>query len=67
MRKIYIGVPAATEERSVIDASYSASELIFFDDLVGQKAYQDDPIHQQFVADCSALWEKVVVYDTVDA
>lgn len=63
VRKMHIGVPAATEERSVVDASYSASELLFFDDLAGQKLYQDDPIHQKFITDCSHLWQKVVVYD----
>ncbi len=67
VRKIYIGVPAATEDRTVVDSSYSASELLFFDDLAGQETYQVDPVHQQFIADCSHLWEKVVVYDTVDA
>lgn len=66
VRQIHIGVPAATEARSVVDASYSASEILFFDNLADQKAYQDDPIHQKFIADCSQLWEKVVVYDAVD-
>ncbi|HVF80438.1 MAG TPA: Dabb family protein [Flavisolibacter sp.] len=66
VRNIYIGVPAATEDRTVVDSSYSASELLFFDDLAGQKTYQDDPIHQKFIADCSHLWEKVIVYDVVD-
>ena len=65
VRELYIGLPAATEQRSVVDSSYSVSELLFFEDLSGQKAYQDDPIHQKFVADCSHLWEKVVVYDSV--
>ncbi len=64
VRQMHIGVPAATENRSVVDHSYSASELLFFDDLAGQKAYQDDPIHQKFIQDCSHLWEKVIVYDT---
>ncbi|MDB5208934.1 MAG: Stress responsive alpha-beta barrel domain protein, partial [Flavisolibacter sp.] len=53
-------------DRTVVDSSYSASELLFFDDLAGQKVYQDDPIHQKFIADCSHLWEKVIVYDAVD-
>ncbi len=66
VRNIYIGVPAATEDRTVVDSTYSASELLFFNDLAGQEAYQVDPIHQKFIADCSQLWEKVVVYDTVD-
>jgi hypothetical protein len=66
IRRLHIGLPAATEERSVVDASYNVSELMFFDDLAGQKAYQDDPIHQKFIADCAHLWGKVVVYDSVD-
>ncbi|MEJ7914501.1 MAG: Dabb family protein [Chitinophagaceae bacterium] len=66
VQRIHIGLPAATEDRTVVDSSYSASELLFFNDLAGQKAYQDDPIHLKFIADCSSLWEKVVVYDSVD-
>lgn len=66
VRRIHIGVPASTEQRSVVESSYSVSELLFFDDLAGQKTYQDHPIHQQFIKDCSHLWEKVVVYDSVD-
>lgn len=66
VRNIHIGLPAATEERSVVDSSYSVSELLFFDDLAGQKTYQDHPIHQKFIADCGHLWEKVIVYDAID-
>jgi hypothetical protein len=66
IRLLHIGVPAATELRPVVDASYSASELMIFDDLEGQKIYQDHPIHQKFIADCSHLWDKVIVYDSMD-
>jgi hypothetical protein len=66
VRKIHIGVPAATELRPVVEAGYSASELLFFDDPAGQKTYQDHPVHQKFVQDCSHLWEKVIVYDAMD-
>ena len=66
VRTLHIGVPAETEHRPVVDASYSASELMFFDDLEGQKVYQDHPIHQKFIDDCSQLWERVVVYDAMD-
>jgi hypothetical protein len=66
VRKIHIGVPASTEKRDVVDNSYSASELIFFDDVAGQDAYQVHPIHVKFVEDCSSLWQKVVVYDAVE-
>lgn len=64
--KLYIGVPASTEKRHVVDNSYHASELMFFDNLEDQEAYQNDPIHKKFVEDCSHLWEKVIVYDVRD-
>ncbi|WP_369978055.1 Dabb family protein [Xanthomonas bundabergensis] len=63
VRGIHIGVPAETEQRGVVDGSYSASELLFFDDVAGQNAYQVHPVHKQFVAECEHLWQRVVVYD----
>jgi hypothetical protein len=67
VRGAHFGVPASTEKRDVVDNSYSASEILFFDDTAGQKTYQDHPIHKQFVADCSHLWQRVVVYDAIAA
>jgi hypothetical protein len=67
VRSAHFGVPASTEKRDVVDNSFSVSEILYFDDLAGQKIYQDHPIHQQFVADCSGLWSKVVVYDAIEA
>ena len=66
VRKIHIGVPASTEKRDVVDSSYSASELIFFEDVAGQDAYQVHPVHKKFVDQCSHLWQRVVVYDSMD-
>ena len=66
VKKLHIGVPASTEKRDVVDNSYSASELIFFDDVAGQDAYQVHPIHKKFVEECSHLWQKVIVYDSMD-
>jgi hypothetical protein len=66
VRSIYIGVPASTEKREVVDSSYAASELIFFDDVAGQDAYQVHPIHKKFVENYSHLWSKVIVYDSID-
>ncbi len=67
VRAAHFGIPASTEKRDVVDNSYSASEILFFDDVAGQKTYQEHPIHKQFVADCSHLWERVVVYDAIAA
>lgn len=65
VKSLHIGVPASTEKREVVDSSYSASELMFFDDVEGQNKYQEHPIHKKFVEDCSHLWEKVIVYDSI--
>jgi len=67
VRSIHVGVPASTEKRDVVENSYSASELLTFDDVEGQNVYQAHPLHQKFVADCSHLWSKVVVFDSISA
>lgn len=67
LRGLHIGVPAPTEQRDVIDSSWDVSELMFFDTVADQKAYQDHPIHRAFVAACEPLWRKVTVYDVLNA
>ena len=62
----HIGLPAESE-RGVVDDSYSVSWLVFFADKAAEDRYQIDPIHLEFVEDCSPLWERVVVYDTEQA
>jgi hypothetical protein len=63
VRSLQIGVPASTEQRDVVDSSFDVSELMVFDNVADQKTYQDHPIHKDFVAKCSPLWSKVIVYD----
>src|SRR5687768_6985889 len=65
VRGLHVGVPASTEKRAVVESSYSASELLFFDDVEGQNTYQVHPIHQKFIADYSHLWSRVTVFDSV--
>lgn len=62
----HIGFPAGTESRDVVDHSYSISYMVLFDSKAEQDAYQTDPIHLKFVEENQHLWEKVVVYDSVD-
>ena len=66
IRELRIGVPAPTENRSVVDKSYSVSELMIFDTVEDQRRYQEHPIHKLFVEKCGDLWERVVVYDSID-
>jgi hypothetical protein len=65
IKNFHIGIPANTS-RDVIDRSYSVSWMLMFDNATDQESYQNDPIHLKFVKDCSSLWNKVVVYDSVD-
>lgn len=67
IRMLHVGVPASTEKRDVVDNSYHVSELMFFDSVEDQKVYQDHPIHQEFIKNHSMLWDKVVVYDTIES
>lgn len=61
----HIGIPAGTS-RDVIDGSFSVSWLNTLKDRAAQDAYQIDPIHVAFVENYKHLWNKVVVYDSVD-
>lgn len=63
----HVGTPAATEERGVVDNSYTYSYMVMFDNLEDQNTYQSHPIHLKFIEENSGLWEKVVVYDSVDS
>ncbi|MGV3595699.1 MAG: Dabb family protein [Sediminibacterium sp.] len=65
IQQLYVGFPASTEKREVVDNSWDVSELMFFNDLAAQKNYQDHPLHQAFIKEYAHLWEKVIVYDTL--
>ncbi len=60
----HIGVPAPTN-RDVIERSYAVSWLMLFSTAEDQEVYQVDPVHKMFIEDCSHLWEKVIVYDSI--
>jgi hypothetical protein len=61
-----IGVPADTH-RPVVERSYGVSWLLIFEAAEAEAAYQTHPKHLQFIAECQHLWERVVVYDSVDS
>jgi hypothetical protein len=61
--KIYIGVPAATGDRPVIDRSYTVALTVLFKDVAAHDAYQVDPLHQAFLTACRSYWSKVQIYD----
>jgi hypothetical protein len=62
----HIGTPASTN-RPVIDASYSFSLLLTFNNIEEHDIYQVHPTHLKFIEENSMLWERVLIYDFVTA
>lgn len=60
---IYVGTPAATQKRPVIDDSYSVALTVLCHDLAAHDAYQVDPIHLAFINTFKAFWNRVQIYD----
>jgi hypothetical protein len=66
VRHGYIGVPAPTD-RPVIERSYSRALVLVFADQAAHDAYQADPAHDRFRAECGGLWTTVRIFDSVSA
>ena len=62
----WVGTPAATAERSVVDASYAFALTLRFANMAAHDAYQTDPVHDVFHDRCAKYWKKVAVYDYDD-
>jgi len=60
---VYIGTPADTGDRPIIERSYSFALTVLFDNVADQDAYQVHPLHKAFIDKCKSSWEKVLVYD----
>jgi hypothetical protein len=60
---LYIGTPAPSPDRPVVDRSYSFNACVLFKDLAAHDAYQVDPIHKAFVETFKSSWTKVQIYD----
>ncbi|WP_200979451.1 Dabb family protein [Echinicola sp. 20G] len=64
IKKAYIGTPAVTERRDVVDHSFQVSLTVYFDSLEDHNHYQLHEDHKAFIAAHEGKWEKVQVYDT---
>lgn len=60
---LYIGVPAKTTDRPIIDKSFSVAMTLVCKDVAAHDAYQIDPIHEDFVNKFKTYWSKVQIYD----
>lgn len=61
----HFGIPAASEKRTVVDNSFTYCYTMSFPDLEAQNAYQTDPTHELFIKEASALWDRVLVSDSL--
>jgi hypothetical protein len=62
-RGVYIGTPAPTAPRPIIDISYSIGVTVLFDSIADQDIYQVHPAHQGFLKQFSHCWSKIRIYD----
>jgi len=60
---LYVGQPAGTTKRPVIDNSYDFCLTVVLKDIAAHDAYQEDLIHLEFIKNCSHMWEQVKIYD----
>lgn len=61
----HIGVPADSN-RPVIDRTYTYCLSLTFTSKAQEEKYQDEDIHKIFIKESEMLWEKVLVYDSVN-
>ena len=63
VEKAYVGTPAKTEKRPIIDDSYSVALTVVCRNLAAHDAYQADPIHDAFRKNFHPFWNRVQIYD----
>ncbi len=59
----FIGMPPKAS-RDVVDGSFTYSLIVTFESAEAQQNYQDEAPHEVFIEESSALWDKVIVYDS---
>jgi len=60
---LYVGTPASTPPRPVVDASYTFGITVLLQGMPAHDAYQEDPLHQAFLEHFADYWHKVLIYD----
>ena len=63
VEKLYVGTPARTQKRPIIDDTYSVALTVVCRDVAAHDAYQVDPIHLAFVNAFKTFWNRVQIYD----
>ncbi len=60
---VYVGAPAATPDRPVIDKTFTVGLTVVCRDLAAHEAYQSDPVHLAFASRFNSYWARLQIYD----
>jgi len=60
---LYIGTPAATPDRPVIQKDYDVALTVLLKSMEDHDLYQEHHIHLDFIENNSKYWEKVIIFD----
>lgn len=63
VKHLWAGMPAKTEARDVINATYDVGITVTFDSIADHDAYQEDPEHHVFIKRNKKNWLRVEVFD----
>lgn len=63
VRRMFVGPPASTPSRGVVDNSFDYALIVWFDDVAGHDAYQEHPTHLEFVEAQEGKFAEVRVFD----
>ena len=66
VEQVFAGRPAGTD-REVGDSSYQLLTSLLFRDKAAQDAWQTDPVHDTFRETFGPSFDRVIVYDSLDA
>lgn len=65
VKSMKYGRAAKTNQREVVDNSFTYNLIATFKDMAAIGVYENHPIHLDAIKKYSHLWEKVVVHDSV--
>ncbi|MBI1320800.1 MAG: Dabb family protein [Candidatus Hydrogenedens sp.] len=60
---VYVGTPAATADRPVIDTSYDVGLTVILEDVAAHDRYQEHALHLAFLENFRTYWQRVQIYD----
>jgi len=65
VKSMKYGKSASTNQRDVVDNSFSYNLVATFKDIAAINIYENHPIHLDAIKKYSQFWEKVVVHDSM--